>query len=179
MNRYEFEDKISDYLENQLSVSERKAFEEYIKDNNEDRELVNSIMKTIDLINAQKSIKTSQKFMQNLINKVNSHKKIPTRQNNSHNKKLFFGLTPINSALMSAFIFAFVFLFVNILPTESTFFQSNIASKKKSMIEKNNPRNSVDSIDEVELVQSDSTENSAKPKEKIKLDNKIKLVKNK
>ena len=35
MNRYEFEDKISDYLENQLSVSERKAFEEYIKDNNE------------------------------------------------------------------------------------------------------------------------------------------------
>ena len=90
MNRYEFEDKISDYLENQLRVSERKAFEEYIKDNNEDRELLNSIIKTIDLINAQKSIKTSQKFMQNLINKVNSHKKTPTKQNNSHNKKLFF-----------------------------------------------------------------------------------------
>ena len=30
MNRYEFEDKISDYLENQLSISESKAFEEYI-----------------------------------------------------------------------------------------------------------------------------------------------------
>ena len=45
MNRYEFEDKISDYLENQLSISERKAFEEYIKDNNDDRELLNSIIK--------------------------------------------------------------------------------------------------------------------------------------
>ena len=117
--------------------------------------------------------------MQNLISKVNSHKKTPTKQNNSQNKKLFLGLTPINSALMSAFIFAFVFLFANILPTENTFFQSNISSKKKSMIEKNNPKNSLDTIDEVELVQSDSTENFAKPKEKIKLDNKIKLVKNK
>ena len=47
------------------------------------------------------------------------------------------------------------------------------------MIDKNNPKNSVDSIDEVKLVQTDSTENFAKPKEKIKLDNKIKLVKNK
>lgn len=179
MNRYEFEDKISDYLENQLSISERKAFEEYIRDNNEDRELLNSIVKTIDLIKAQKSIKTSQRFMPNLINKVNSHKKTPTKQNNLQNKKLFFGLTPINSALMSAFIFAFVFLLVNVFPTENTFFQSNIASNKKSMIEKNNPKNSFDSTDEVELVQIDSTENFAKPEDKIKLDNKIKLVKNK
>ena len=27
MNRYEFEDKISDYIDNQLSSSERKVFE--------------------------------------------------------------------------------------------------------------------------------------------------------
>ena len=30
MNRYEFEDKISDYIDNQLSVSERKDFEDFL-----------------------------------------------------------------------------------------------------------------------------------------------------
>ena len=138
MNRYEFEDKISDYLENQLSVSERKAFEGYIQDNKEARELLDSILKTIDLINTQKSIKTSQRFMPNLIKKINSYKKTSTKQNNLQNKKLFFGLTPANSALMSAFILAFVLLLVNIIPNQNTFFQSNIVSNKKSMMTDNN-----------------------------------------
>jgi len=179
MNRYEFEDKISDYLENQLSVSERKAFEGYIKDNNEARELLDSILKTIDLINTQKSIKTSQRFMPNLIKKVNSYKKTSTKQNNLQNKKLFFGLTPANSVLMSAFIFAFVLLLLNIVPNENTFFQSNIVSNKKTKIEKTIPKTPLNTNVEVELVQSDSSESLAKPKEKIKLGNKIKLVKNK
>ena len=179
MNRYEFEDKISDYLENQLSVPERKAFEEYIKDNKEDRELLDSIVKTIDLINTQKSIKTSQGFMSILINNVNSHKKTSTNQNNLKDKKLVFGLTPVNSALMSAFIFAFVFLLINIIPNENTFFQSNIVSNKKSTIEKTIPKTPLDSNEEVELVQSDSSESLVRPKGKIKLGNKIKLVKNK
>ena len=30
MNRYEFEDKISDYLDNQLSISERRKFESFL-----------------------------------------------------------------------------------------------------------------------------------------------------
>ena len=62
MNRYEFEDKISDYIENQLSVSERKAFEEYINENKEGRDLLHSITKTINVINAQKSNKTTERL---------------------------------------------------------------------------------------------------------------------
>ena len=43
MNRYEFEDKISDYIDNQLSVSERKDFEDFLNSDNEAKELVESV----------------------------------------------------------------------------------------------------------------------------------------
>ncbi len=177
MNRYEFEDKISDYIENQLSVSERMAFEEYINENKEGRDLLHSIAKTINVINAQKSIKTSERFMPNLIEKVNSYKKTTLNQNNLRNKKLFFGLTPMNSVLMSAFIFSFVFLLVNIIPTENTFFQSNIASNKKSMIEKTDPKSPSGLNEKIELVSADSSDSLKEPKEKIKFD--FQSVKNK
>ena len=56
MNRYEFEDKISDYLDNQLSVAERKAFEDYYNSNDEAKELVESIRKTLRLIESPEPI---------------------------------------------------------------------------------------------------------------------------
>ena len=75
MNRYEFEDKISDYLDNQLSVSERKAFEDYYNSNDEAKELVESIRKTLRLIESPEAIKTSSDFLPSLINQINSEKK--------------------------------------------------------------------------------------------------------
>ena len=56
MNRYEFEDKISDYIDNQLSSSERKAFEKYAEENQEAGELLSSTKNVIDLIKSQKKI---------------------------------------------------------------------------------------------------------------------------
>ena len=53
MNRYEFEDKISDYIDNQLSSSERKAFENYAEENREAKELLSSTKNVIDLIKEQ------------------------------------------------------------------------------------------------------------------------------
>ena len=67
MNQNEFEDKISDYIYNQLSASERKIFEKYLKENDEALEQIKSIKNTINLINSQKSIQTSQNFMPNLL----------------------------------------------------------------------------------------------------------------
>ena len=75
MNRYEFEDKISDYLDNQLSVPERKAFEDYCNSNNEAKELVESIRKTLRLIESPEPIKASSDFLPSLISRINSEKK--------------------------------------------------------------------------------------------------------
>ena len=52
MNRYEFEDKISDYIDNQLSVSERKDFEDFLNSDKEAKELVESVRKTIKLLSS-------------------------------------------------------------------------------------------------------------------------------
>ena len=40
MDRYQFEDAISAYLENELSLSERQAFETYMNANPDAKELV-------------------------------------------------------------------------------------------------------------------------------------------
>jgi len=185
MNRYEFEDKISDYIDNQLSSSERKAFEKYVEENPEAGELLSSTKNVIDLIKSQKKIKTSENFMPNLIDKVKAYKKAPAQSIKSQNKNMFFGLSPMNSALMGVFIFSFVFLLVNIIPSENGFFQSNIASNKKNTTEKT-LRSSppAESVNSKELVQADSTVDMIKPLEKTKLRPKIEkidieLVKNK
>ena len=184
MNRYEFEDKISDYIDNQLSSSERKAFENYAEENREAKELLSSTKNVIDLIKSQKKIKTSENFMPNLIDKVRAYKKAPVQSIRSQNKNMLFGLSPKNSALMGVFIFSFVFLTVNIIPIENGFFQSNIASNKKNTIEKTLRSSPTKSVDSKELVQADSTLNTMKPSEEIKLRPKlekidIELVKNK
>ena len=184
MNRYEFEDKISDYIDNKLSSKERKVFEKYIEENQEAGELLSSTKNAIDLIRSQKKIKTSENFMPNLIDKVNAYKKAPVQSIRTQNKNMLFGLSPKNSALMGVFIFSFVFLIVNIFPSENGFFQSNIASNKKNTIEKTLRNSHTESVDSKELVQTDSTLNRIKPSEKIKLRPKlekidIELVKNK
>ena len=33
MNRYQFEDLISEYIDNEITLSKRKEFEDYMKDN--------------------------------------------------------------------------------------------------------------------------------------------------
>ena len=45
MNRYDFEDLISDYLEGELSFSKRKEFESYFEEN---EDLDDPIMKEFD-----------------------------------------------------------------------------------------------------------------------------------
>ena len=52
MYRYEFEDKISDYLDNQLSISERKEFESFLENDDEAHVLLESVRKTIKLLDS-------------------------------------------------------------------------------------------------------------------------------
>ena len=47
MNRYEFENLISDYLDGTISFKKRGEFEEYIKSNVEANSLVEDVKKTI------------------------------------------------------------------------------------------------------------------------------------
>ena len=50
MNRYQFEDLISDYLENKLSIPKRKEFEDFLDLNSECRVIVESVKYTLNSI---------------------------------------------------------------------------------------------------------------------------------
>ena len=102
MNRYEFEDRISDYLDNHLNVSERQAFEKYVRKNKDAEDLLNSVKNTIELIKTQKSIKTSENFIPELTERIKTYKKRPLKSTSQKTGSLIFGFSPINSALMGA-----------------------------------------------------------------------------
>ena len=62
MNRYEFENLISDYLEGELSFSKRKEFESYLEKNEDAKLLFFRVKNTLnDMKNAEK-ISTSENF---------------------------------------------------------------------------------------------------------------------
>ena len=49
MNRYEFEDLISDYLEGKMTFKRIKEFESFLKSNEESRTLVNNVRNSISV----------------------------------------------------------------------------------------------------------------------------------
>ena len=179
MNRYEFEDRISDYLDNHLNVSERQAFEKFAKENKDAEDLLNSVKNTIELIKSQKSIETSENFIPELTNRIKTYKKRPLKSTRQKTGNLIFGFSPINSALMGVFVFSFLLLLVNIAPSANSFFQSNIVSSKKNVIEKTIPGSPIGIDNETELVSADSSKKAIDSKEKINIKDKINLVKNK
>ena len=179
MNRYEFEDKISDYLDNNLNISERQAFEKYVKESKDAEILLNSVKHTIELVRKQSDIKTSENFMLKLSDRIKSYKKTPLKSIKRDNRNFIFGFSPKNSALMGVFVFSFVYLLLNIAPEANSLFQSNIVSSKKSVIDKDIPQSPKLVDNKMEFVSVDSSQNAINSKEKINLKDKIKLVKNK
>ena len=90
MNRYEFEDKISDYIDNQLSVSERKDFEDFLNSDNEAKELVESVRKTIKLLSSAETVKSSNEFLPNLTSRINSEKKNISKRSKQKTSNHFY-----------------------------------------------------------------------------------------
>ena len=66
MDRYQFEDAISAYLENELSLSERQTFDTYMNANPDAKELVDAIRLTVKSMKNLPVIKTSDNFILNL-----------------------------------------------------------------------------------------------------------------
>ena len=79
MNRYQFEDLISSYVENEITLSKRKEFEMYMKDNPDSVELVSAIKDNIKKLNQFPRIKVKSSFNNTLnskIDELNSNPKL-------------------------------------------------------------------------------------------------------
>ena len=108
MKRYEFEDLVSDYLENSLSLKKRKDFELYLSENPESAEIVDKVKNTIIQMKSVERVTTSVDFMDRLMNKIQVSKN-DTMQYIA-NQSTIFGFTPLYASVMSSLVLSLVFV---------------------------------------------------------------------
>ena len=70
MNSYQFEDLISDYLENSLSISKRKKFEIFLKNEIGAKGKVDQIRKNMVILGSLNRVAVSDQFNDNLMTKI-------------------------------------------------------------------------------------------------------------
>ena len=108
MNRYQFEDLISEYIENELSLSKRKEFESYLEENSDAKELVESIRTNMAQMKAIPKVIASPDFNDRLLTRIQSdHTRLDIPIASQHT---IFGFTPIYASLMTGLVIAFVFV---------------------------------------------------------------------
>lgn len=119
MDRYQFEGYISDYIENALSISKRKEFEQYLTEHPEAKEQVDAVKGAINSLKSLPKVSTSPEFMSNLKTRIAQHPDVlPIEQKSK--RPLIFGFTPITATMMSLVVLAIVFVSYELLPTGTT-----------------------------------------------------------
>ena len=179
MKQHEFEDIISEYLDNELSLSKRKEFESYLKKNEEAKLIVSSTKKTLDYIGKLKKVEASSDFTNNLMLKIRKNKKIINNKSQKKPKIIFLGLSSLNSAFLSFLVLAFIGVSLNLvnnlMKNETT---KTIASEKEIIINDFN-NNKLNTTVPVIAIAKDSSDTTRSSKKKVDLKNKIQFVKDK
>ena len=114
MNRYQFEDLISEYIENELSLSKRKEFESYLEENLDAKEFVESIRTNMAQMKAIPKVIASPDFNDRLLTRIQSdHTRLDIPITS---QRTIFGFTPIYASLMTGLVIAFVFVSMQLVP---------------------------------------------------------------
>ena len=74
MDRYKFEDSISAYIDNELNLTDRQEFEDYIDENPDAKSLLDEIQNNMRLIKEIPKVKTSSTIMTQLLHRVEFEK---------------------------------------------------------------------------------------------------------
>jgi hypothetical protein len=181
MNRYQFEDSISAYLDNDLSISDRKLFEEYMNKNIDAKNLVDDIRSTLKSTKNFSNIKASKDFMPNLFKRIQFEKNRPVKKIIEKPSKSLFGFTPLYATLMSILVISFISIGINMWP--QSILMDNSASAFTGDI---NPPNlnikdiNIKSQPQVLVskeAKSDSSDTTIINKKNFRLNSKVQLVK--
>ena len=105
MNRYDFENLISDYLEGELSFSKRKEFESYLEENEDAKLLFSKVKDTLNNMKNAEKISTPENFNSKLLSKIKD--KAPIMPNDRSN---IFGLSPLYASIFSSLCLAVIFI---------------------------------------------------------------------
>ena len=116
MNRYQFEDSISAFLDNELSIADRKVFEEYMNSNIDAKNLVDDIRSMIESTKNFKKIKASEQFMPNLFKRIEFEKNRPSKKIIEKPSSTLFGSTPFYATLLSVLVISFISIGITFWP---------------------------------------------------------------
>ena len=176
MNKIEFEDLLSKYIENDLSFADRKKIEAYLNDNEEARNLLNSTKKTLRLVNDLEPISASETFNQVLFHKLKKFKNrnIPSKKHTK--KRTYFGFTPRNGAFLCLLIVLFIGVSFNLVSTVlSDPINQNVATKEDLNNLNDNKLN--DSPSSLVSAVKDSSKTKKPNRKKFNLKDKVQFVK--
>ena len=134
MDRFEFEDLISAYIEHDLPLNKRKEIEVYLCKNPSQDKLVKEIAKNMDALKKLPKIASRNNINQKLMEKIKSkNRNINTKGTESGN---IFGFTFINASALLGLIFVLFTLSFEILgfaPMVKNSQPSQLLVKKNSL----------------------------------------------
>ena len=184
MNRYQFEDLISDYIENKLPIAKRKKLEAFMEANPEAKDQLESIRSLMKSMKKLPEVKTSDEFTEKLMKRVEFEKNRPSAKKyvTSTVGKTYFGFTPVYATVMTALVVAFVVVGMQLVSktnNNSTVLPTSITAETSTIPESTNPKPHQN--DDIMLAEDhDSTEVDGPAIVKSgQFDDKIKLVGNK
>ena len=145
MNRYQFEDLISDYIENKLPIAKRKKLEAFMKANPEAKDQLESIRSLMKSMKKLPEVKTSDEFTEKLMKRVEFEKNRPSAKKyvTSTVGKTYFGFTPVYATVMTALVVAFVVVGMQLVPktnNNSTVLPTSITAETSTIPESTNPK---------------------------------------
>ena len=116
MDRYQFEDLISDYIENNLSMSQRKQVEAYLEETPEAKQQIESVKQVMASMKSMPGISTSAEFMNNLNRHITAEKEAKSVVKSTRS---FAGYTPLMASLSAVVVIAVVMLGLEFMPESS------------------------------------------------------------
>ena len=172
MNRYEFENLISDYLDGTIPFKKRKEFEDYMKEDKDAEALVSNIKTTISEMNNSQKVKVADNFNEKLLSRV-KNEGIVSKPNNT-----ILGFTPFYASILSCLCVAFFVVtsqLINVSQDSSSEIKTN---QYTAELEQNNPSYSKSLDLEKKLIVDSNIDSlqDKKEKEKPNNSNKIKFV---
>ena len=183
MNRYQFEDLISDYIENKLPIAKRKKLEAFMEANPEAKDQLESIRLLMKSMKKLPEVKTSDEFTEKLMKRVEFEKNRPSAKKYAASTvgKTYFGFTPVYATVMTALVVAFVVVGMQLVPktNNSTVLPRSITAETSTIPELTNPK-PYHNEDIMLAEDHDSTDVDGPARVKSgQFDDKIKLVGNK
>ncbi len=107
MDRYQFEDLISAYIENELSLSMRKEVELYLAENPYEDKLVKQVSRNIKTLRDSPKITAKENFNKRLFERIKSEKSHLVLD--SKRGKKLFGFSIFNASILIS-LFALLFI---------------------------------------------------------------------